>query len=362
MARKNRVTPGTPSAVKKAAKKADELHKEIYGDPEADTNEGREAEAPGSEGGEGGDIQPVDTQAQPEPTGDTSEPPAMEGGGTVTEVAAPPTPEPAPAPTEDWEQKYKALQGKYNAEVPRMAGELREMRQQMQQLMTAQAAPREEPKEKAPKKDVVSEQDLVDYGEDLVDFIRRVAKAEASNATATLTPKLETIEGQVQQSSQRQATNSVYSKLDHDVQDWREVNKSPEFLDWLATLDPYAGDYRKNLLAKAFENGDADRVVAFFKGYKAERQAVTPTPQPTPAPAAGPAQQPQVSLEQLAGPAGGPTNGVVNTQPEQAPNWTRGQIASFYNDVNAGVFAKDPDRKAQIEASIAAALKEGRIS
>lgn len=359
MARKNRVTPGTPNAVKQAAKKADELHKEIYGDPEPDTIEGKEAEAPGSDGGEGGDIQPVDTQAQPEPTGDTFVPPATEGEGTVTEVAPPPEPKPTP-PAEDWEQKYKALQGKYNAEVPRMAGELREMKQQMQQLMNAQAKPAEASKEEAPKKDVVSEQDLVDYGEDLVDFIRRIAKAEAASATATLTPKLETIQGQVQQSSQRQATNSVYSKLDTDVQDWREINKSAEFLDWLATMDPYAGDYRKNLLGQAFENGDAERVVAFFRGYKAERQAVAPTPTPaTPAPE--PAQQPQVSLEQLAGPTGGPTQGSVNTQPEQAPNWTRGQIANFYNDVNAGVFAKDPDRKAQIEASIAAALREGRI-
>ena len=236
------------------------------------------------------------------------------------------------------------------------------MKTQMQQLIDSQNKPAETPKQEAPKKDVVSEQDLVDYGEDLVDFIRRVAKAEAASATEGLTPKIQEIQGQVRQSSQRQATNSVYSKLDHDVQDWREINKSPEFLDWLATRDPYAGDFRKNLLAQAFENGDADRVVAFFKGYKAERQAVTPAPTPAPAPAAEPAHQPQVSLEQLAGPAGGPTNGSVNTQPEQAPNWTRGQIASFYNDVNAGVYAKDPDRKAQIEASIAAALREGRIS
>ena len=363
MARKNRVTPGTPDAVRKAAKKADDLHKEIYGDPENDTNDGKEAEAPGNdETGEGGDIQPVEPQAQVDSSGDTSELTAMEGGktpATVQEVAPPPTQE----PSENWEQKYKALQGKYNAEVPRLAGELREVRQQMQQLMEAQTKPVEAPTESAPDKNVVTEQDLVDYGEDLVDFIRRIAKAEATNAAANLTPKIHEIQGQIQQSSQRQAKNSVYSKLDHDVQDWREINKSPEFLDWLATLDPYAGDYRKNLLAQAFENGDADRVVAFFKGYKAERQAVTPTSTSTPAPAAEPAsQQPQVSLEQLAGPAGGATNGVVNTQPQQTPNWTRGQIASFYNDVNAGVYAKDPDRKAQIEASIAAALREGRIS
>jgi len=359
---------GTPKAVSAAAKKADALHKEIYGEAESDTTV-LEAEAPVEvDGGEGGDIQPVEPQAQSDSSGDTSQP-SSEGGAEVVDITPPSDtppkePEAAPQPaSSEWEEKYKILQGKYNAEVPRMAGEIREMRKQMEQLLATPKPAVETPVEEKSEKNIVSDQDIVDYGEDLVDLIRRVAKAEAAGMTSSLTPKIEQIEGQFKETVQKQATKTIYSQLDADVQDWREINKSPDFLEWLATRDPYVGDYRKNLLSTAFEQGDSDRVAAFFKGFKAERQAVTPTqdtpPQTQTVPDAG--RQPQVSLEQLAGPSGGPSSGVVNTQPAQTPNWTRAQVGQFYADVNAGLYAKDPDRKAQIEASIASAVKEGRI-
>jgi hypothetical protein len=362
MARKNRVQPGTPDAVVKAAKDAEELHKQVYGDPDSANNTDMGAEAPGGDGGEGGDIQPVETQTQPEPTGNTSEQPMAEGEATATEVT-PPQSEPA----ENWEQKYKALKGKYDAEVPRMAADLREMRGQMDALVAAQQRAAEKPKEPAPKKDVVTEQDMTDYGEDLIAFIRKVADNAAEAAVNNLTPRLEQIQGQVVQSAQKQATNTVYSKLDADIQDWRDINKSAEFLDWLAQKDAFAGDYRKNLLARAFEDGDAERVAAFFKGFLAESQAVTPNPTAQGAPVAQVTPQPgqnsqtQVSLEQLAGPAGGPSAGNVNTQPEQAPSWTRAQIASFYKDVREGAFRNNPEQQARIEASIATAMAENRI-
>lgn len=371
MATKNRTKPGTPAAVKKAAVAAEELHKQVYGDPESDIKEPKEAEAPGGDGGEGGDIQPVETQTQPEPTGNTSEQPLAEGEATVTEVTPPqsdPEPEPAATPPEEnWEGKYKALKGKYDAEVPRLSADLREMRDQISALTAMQQKAAETPPEPAPKKDVVTEQDMTDYGEDLIAFVRKVAENAAATAVGDLTPKLEQIQGQVVQSAQKQASNTVHSKLDTEIQDWRDINKSPEFLEWLAERDPYAGDYRKNLLVKAFDEGDAERVTAFFKGFLAERQAVTPNPTTQTEPAAQPAPTPetqvqaQVPLEQLAGPTGGPSSGNVNTQPEQAPTWTRAQISAFYKDVQLGAFKNNPEQQARIEASISAAMAENRI-
>ena len=342
MARKNRVTPGTPDAVIKAGKAADELHEQIYGKPDGAPvapEEQQVDEAPAAnDNGAGGDIQPVEPQAPTESPGDTSTP-VQEGGASVTEITPPSDPEPAPVakPAEDFEQKYKAL------------------------VQAQTAAPKAEEPDK-PKKSVVTDADVVDYGEDLVDFVRRVAKAEAAEAASNLTPRIDQIQGQVVQSAAKQTTNTVYTKLDTEVQDWRNINKSPDFLEWLATPDPYAGDYRKNLLGAAFEAGDAERVTAFFNGYKAERQVVTPAPEHVngqapvdPAPKAG------ISLTDLAGPAGGSTQGNVDTQPAQPVSWSGAQISSFYNDCANGVFAKDPERKAQIEASIATAVKHGRV-
>lgn len=380
MARKNRVQPGTPDAVIKAAKTADELHKQVYGDKQDDTKELAAGEAPGDTGGDDKGIQSAQPQTQPDVAGDTSATPNGEGekplNGDAPPSATPVEPQQQPQQQadsdtqkkpDDWEKRYLSLKGKYDVEVPRLAGELRELKQQLQQMQQAQTVA-EPPAAKAdPKKDVVTEEDLADYGEDLVAFIRRVAEHAASTAVSNLTPKLEQLQGQVVQSVQRQATSTVYSKLDKEVQDWRDINKSPEFIGWLAERDAFAGEYRKNLLARAFDDGDADRVVAFFKGFLAERQAVAPTPTAQDVPAQSqPAQpepgQPQVSLEQLAGPAGGPSVAEVNTQPQQAQIWSRDQIAKFYREVANGAYRNKPDERARIEASIAAAMAENRIA
>lgn len=367
MARKNRTTPGTPDAVKDAAAKADKLHEEIYGKKEPATKEVVESEepAPAKEmTGEGADPQPVEPAAKPDSSGDTptpTPPPTAPMNGAAPQAASAPAPEPKPEP--DWEQRYKALQGKYNAEVPRMAEQIRTLEAQMRNLAQAQTKP-EEPK---PDKKIVSDEEIEDYGEDLIDLIRRVAKSEVSGVEQSLKPKIDQIYGRVEQTSAQAASEKVYGQLDREVQNWREINKSAEFLSWLAQSDPYAGDLRKNLLADAFKRGDAARVVAFFKGFSAEHNLVAPQPTPAQAPAAPaptpeqPAQRAQVSLEEMAGPGAGPTTPVVPTESPQAQQWTRAQVAKFYKDVNSGVFANNPTRKAQIEASIARALRENRV-
>lgn len=360
MAPRSRVNPGTPKAVTKAAKKADELHEQVYGKAESDTDEPTEGE----------EAQEASNKPQSDPPQPESDSEAQEAAEDTSEPPSPAEPEPAkaeepPAPKDDWEQKYRILQGKYNAEVPRMAQEIRNMRAELESLKQA----KEKPAEAQPQKTVVTDQDVVDYGEDLIDLIRRVARGEVSSVEESLKPHLEEVKGQVQQTVERQAKNAVYATLNRDVQDWQQINRSPEFLEWLDQADPYAGDIRKNLLSDAFSKGDADRVAAFFKGYLAEKQVVSPEPrqqQPAapaaqaPAPEQPPAQS-GVSLEQLAGPAAGANGAAAPQQPQQPTVWTRDQVARFYRDVAAGVFENSPQRKAQIENSIAAAMKEGRI-
>ena len=347
---------GTPESVKKAAEAASELHKEVYGSEEPDTQKEatQEAAPEGEATAKGGDIQPVETPAPAESAENTDPPASPPEAKEVT----PSNKKPDNQPEVDWEGKYKVLQGKYNAEVPRLNAQLRELQGQVQQLMNA---PKPEPVKMTgddrEQESVVSEQDLVDYGDDLVDLIRRVARAEAAEKTKDLTPTIEEIRGQVQKSNQRQVTNSVYSKLDAEVQDWKEINKSPDFVGWLQDLDPYAGSVRQNLLSDAFAQGDGDRVVAFFKGYLAEQQAVSPPKPSNPEPAA----QPQVRLEELAGPKAGSNGSSAPPQQPHAPQWTRAQIGKFYDDVHKGHYRLNPEKKAQIEASIAQAMAAGAV-
>ena len=76
-------------------------------------------------------------------------------GQTETPPAPEPSPEPAPEPTvassdgpsdipeEKWEHKYRRLQGKYDAEVPRLHQQVKELQAALQQMQhqIAQAPP-----------------------------------------------------------------------------------------------------------------------------------------------------------------------------------------------------------------------------
>ena len=360
MAKRNR----TPAAVTKAAARADQLHAEIYGAPKAEPDiQEPAAEAPAQDTQDieaGGEIQPVEAPETSQASDtDTKEPSPPAEVPLEATPAAEPAPEPAPAepePVDEWKNKYLTLQGKYNAEVPRLNAAIGDLRREMAELQKAPvaAAPVTET-----EKSVVSDSDVVDYGQDLIDLIRRVSANEVTTQTKDLTPKIEQIAGQVQQSRAQTATERVYAKLDTEVQDWREINRSDGFIQWLGTADPYAGALRKDLLKTAFEQADPERVSAFFKGYLVDAQVVNPPQDPNPTPT--PAPKAQIALGDLAGPVGGPSTAVVDPNVNQAPNWTRAQIATFYTDVQKGHYKDKPDKKTQIENSIAAALQTGRI-
>jgi len=360
MSKRPTTSKGVPRSVRKAELRAEAIHKNIYGDPESDTTDQTEpAEALGETQTDGGvDTQPVEAQESPDAVVDTAG-----AAPSPDKPEAEPAPEPAPAPAatpaEDWQAKYNSLQGKYNAEVPRMAADLRSMRDEMAAIRATTVAPAPNP-EPAEKKTVVSDQDTADYGEDLIDLIRRVSRGEASELTGQLTPQIETIRGQVAQSKVQQVTSGIYAKLDAAVGDWRDINRSADFLSWLEQSDPYAGDIRKNLIGDAFQKGDGERVAAFFKGYLAEQKAVAPVQAPATTAQAKPA--PQVSLDRLAGPTGGvsASETVGSIQP-QTPQWNGTMVRDFYADVSKGVYKNDPKRMAQIEKSIATAVAQGTL-
>ena len=117
-----------------------------------------------------------------------------------------------------------------------------------------------------------------------------------------------------------------------------------------------------NLLKAAFQAADAPRVVAFFKGYKAEQQATGQVPAPAgqqqpPAPIV-----PAVALETLVAPGRAkPASGDSALSAADKPIYTRADIQRFYGLVRQGYYAGREQDKARDEASIFLAQREGRV-
>jgi len=306
---------------------------------------------------------------------------------TVTTEPAPepapePTPEPAPEPVvEDTsEHKYKVLQGKYNAEVPRLQRELKdtkEMLGDMRQRVTNTesliasmqhvATPAPEAPPAASDLPVVTEDETAQFGADLESYIERVsARKLMPEIEARLAPVNDRIIG-VEQNASKAAHNVAVSErgkvilaLTEAVPNWEKQNEDEDFLKWLNESDPYSGVPRGQLLTNAFSSHDSTRVIAFFKGFQTENAVVAPEPEVTPS---ATTVEPQRKLDDLVAP-GTPKTGTTSAPNESGKRvWTQKDISAFYAKKNSFVVkgVKIPDDYVAAEKDLFAAQHEGRI-
>lgn len=322
--------------------------------------------------------------APPAPTDGAAPSPAPQPAPAATPAAPQPTaaaPEPAPAPSE-WEQRYRVLQGKYNAEVPRLQTQNRELiakvNEMQGQLVSMQAVlstlgeRRAAPSPAAPPaaERLVKDEEIKEFGADLIDVVKRAAReAVLPELDQRIEQRVRPVAQKVEQTEQvasaavkRVAKNdeqAVYALLTERVPNWQELNTSDAFNDWLDMVDPYANRKRGELLLEAFNEHNGPRVVAFFQGYLKEHAAVTP-PAPVPSPAA-PAGAPQMRLDELVVP-GAPKAGAAGAQDGAGKRiWSTAEIKQFYRDVQAGKYRSNLEKQKQLEADLFAAQKEGRI-
>lgn len=355
-----------PKQVRKQIEEADRIAREYQASRQSPPN----GEAPPD------GATPPNTDSTPPPDATSTPPP----DASATPPAAPA--EPTPLPTEGWEHKYRVLQGKFNAEVPRLQSQVREqaegLRQMRDQLTATQnllAALGQQPQQTqqgtpqpAPAATkLIKDEEVREFGADLIDVVRRVAREEQAallpeidRRVAPVVQKVDQVAHVAQQVGSRMARSdqmSVLDQLDAKVPEWRKLNEDTGFLDWLDQIDPYAGVKRGQLLQQAYQAHDGPRVVAFFNGYQKEHAAVSP---PAP-PAAAPPAAPQKKLESFVAP-GTPKTGAAGTQDGSGKRvWTRGEIADFYSSVQAGRFKGTAEQRRAIESDIFAAQRENRI-
>jgi hypothetical protein len=323
-------------------------------------------------------------------------PPTAAGAAQPQVITQPPQPQ-TPAPPEDpaSEQRFRVLQGKYNAEVPRLHQEKKTLEQQNQALQNQLQATQallaglaQPPVTNQPpsNQSLVTEKEVKEFGGDLIDVMRRVAREEVVPRVRTLEEQFRPTQQTVQQiapmvqqtveNSQRTAAELAHERmcngLDAAVQDghgnsiWESINQSPDFQAWLDQVDPYSGAKRGAMLVQAYESHDLPRVATFFTGFMKEHAAVAPTGQqqaPTPQ-GTPPAGTPAVSLASLAAPGtgvGGPVSAGAPNESGQQRVYTQAEIGAFYRDSQRGAYKGREAERAAIERDIFLAQKSGRV-
>ena len=112
---------------------------------------------------------------------------------------------------------------------------------------------------------MLTQADEENYGPELLDMSRRAA-------LDALTPELQRLHAENQQLrhlQQRSQRAEIERALDQSEIDWRQVYSDPSFAQWLSLPDDYSGGIRSQLLRNAVANGDAHRVVQFYRGFQA---------------------------------------------------------------------------------------------
>lgn len=306
-----------PRKVQEAAERAEALHKQVY---EAASEE----------------PTPAPTEPAPAPEGN---PPADPPSDPPASEATPPTEQPDDQKKDDqWEHRYKVLEGKYRAEVPRLNADNRELKQQLEALKN-EIEQLKSRGETAPSS-LISAEDREKYGDDLLDVIKRAAQEQVSVKDAEIADLKRQLE-MVTSTTAKTAEVSFFDRLGQLVPDWVTINGDDGFLKWLDEYDEFTGKTRQDLLSDAEQAKDAERVARFFTKWKESQNTI--------------ANQTKRNLEAQVAPD---SNRVV-APPAGKRFFTRGEIAAFYAAARRGeIGAKE---MVAMESEIQAAMIEGRI-
>jgi hypothetical protein len=256
---------------------------------------------------------------------------------------------------EPWEHKFRVLQGKYDAEVPRLDADNKRLTAEINNLhgllSTLSQQPRPQQQADTTAYDI-TEAEIKDYGADLLNVVGKKAVQVVLPEFRKLAAELEQIKQSmtaVHKKQELSASDVFFSKLDGLVPDWRDLNDDPKFVSWLIDsdikpiFDAAASQFNFRSIAKYFN---------LYKQLSGGTQA-----QDTQTQLASNRQQ---ELEKQAAPSKPKASGSAKTE-TQGKVWSRADIAKFYADKARGAYRGRDTEAQKIEQDIFAAQREGRI-
>jgi hypothetical protein len=261
------------------------------------------------------------------------------------------------ADLEYWKQKYSSLEGKYRNEVPELHDQLRNMEQ-----ILANLSAQDEPVKPGPAQNLITADEIEDYGSDMISVMRKAAKEALGGDIEALRKENERLRNSLKNVSvatQETAREGMIRVMDKEVPGWKEQNEDQGFVAWLQNRDVYSGISRQELLVDAWNRNDTARVVALFRGY-IDQNALERGAQTEPAPVEEKPQQPQVNMDTLVAPGGSKASPAASAASGKR-SFTQAEIAAFYADVRTGKYRKRPEEQQKLEAEIFSAVNEGRI-
>jgi hypothetical protein len=253
-------------------------------------------------------------------------------------VAAPPPPAPQGEKKDDFEHKYRVLQGMYEADVKQVKAGQRQLQAELAALKTArETPPPQETRQPDPK-------DVETFGADLIEMVKRYAEAQQAEVNRRLAVLEQTV-GMVRQQATATSADQFFTKLRTLVPDFDAVNADERWLIWLGQVDPMFGVPRQAAVDDAQAKGDVGRLANLFAAFKA---TLPRAPEPD-----------ETLLQQVTPQSSGRSQEPARVQVKRTI--TEKAINSFFRDVQQGKYLGREAEAAAAETEINLAVAEGRV-
>ena len=178
-----------------------------------------------------------------------------------------PVPEPAAKALEEEEATFKhrfsVMEGKYKAEVPRMAAENAVLREEIERLKyTPQVKVEEKP---------VKPEPVVNYGdpfrEELGNDISEKINSMVQSVINANTKRISSEIAQIREETAGDSKRVFYVELSRAVPDYKQINNSDGFRSFLSKPSGFLGRTVDQDLKDAEKNMDSETVINIFNAY-----------------------------------------------------------------------------------------------
>lgn len=312
-----------PASVKAASERSDELIKKLNETPNQDGQ---------------ADITP-DTQDE----GNTSvdQDAAKESKGNESPVSD--------SKADDFETKYRTLQGKYNAEIPRLNEQIRTLSRQIDFMSSNQNNQNNQNSNEDGDDNRLDPSSFDEYGDEFASMAKKLNRLIDENST--LREQVSNVSQSQGRTDYDRYMGTVSRAVEEMGRDFNQLNADPDFLTWLQETIPYTGKARHESLRLAEQRLDVGSTIGIFKEYlelnpgqtqkkQAQKQKQIPNLQPSHTPSGSDVSPPMSKSEKI---------------------WTRQDVSQMYRDKTDGKYrGREAEFKA-LEADMFAAQTEGRF-
>lgn len=290
------------------------------------------------------------------PEGNTQQPEAEPAQPTAPEPQQVVEPTPQQQPGEDWQAKYRVLEGKYSAEVPRLYGQLKEQATALEQMQQKLEELSKKPEPEQSRESLVTSEDEKTFGSDLVDLARRVTRDEVGQALARISAIEATLKSfadlpkrldAVVETQVESAEERYWGAVNTRVPDWRQVDQDPRWVEWLNTRAPGAVKTYRELAGEAIQAGQVEPIAELVAAWKQSAGLVQQQ------------QQSNKSQQELNRQVAPDTSNAAEV-PQTKKQWTKEEYERAFDPRNYSQMSEQEIEQLQIEADLA--YQEGRVS